>query len=229
MTKTYESTCVRCHVRKAVDQFPKGEGGRHKRICAECMSQADGLKRCTACKEAKARDQFHKQGNAPDGLSYNCKDCVNENSRAWETANKERRAARSAAWYQENRDRQRAWHKAQNQARKRDVIIRYGGVCACCGEANIGFLILDHVNNDGAEHRKSLGHGKSSSKIYRWAQINGYPDVLQVLCMNCNCGKQWNGGVCPHEEERNGRGSPEAGPAEEPSDGGRRHTHNPGA
>lgn len=34
--------------------------------------------------------------------------------------------------------------------------------------------------------------------MYRWAILNGFPDELQLLCFNCNCGRQRNGGVCPH-------------------------------
>ena len=29
--------------------------------------------------------------------------------------------------------------------------------CACCNEAMIEFLSVDHINNDGAKHRKNLG------------------------------------------------------------------------
>jgi hypothetical protein len=38
---------------------------------------------------------------------------------------------------------------------REDVIAAYGGRCACCGEFERDFLTLDHVNNDGAEHRRS--------------------------------------------------------------------------
>lgn len=69
------------------------------------------------------------------------------------------------------------------------------------------FLSLDHVNNDGANHRRSLGYingnGKgASSKIWKWLRDNSYPSGFQVLCMNCNHGKARNGGICPHEAQR---------------------------
>jgi hypothetical protein len=47
--------------------------------------------------------------------------------------------------------------------RKYRVLSHYSNgvpVCACCGESLIGFLTLDHINGDGAQHRKALGiHG----------------------------------------------------------------------
>ena len=27
-----------------------------------------------------------------------------------------------------------------------------------------------------------------------------FPDFLQILCFNCNCGRNRNGGICPHME-----------------------------
>jgi hypothetical protein len=71
----------------------------------------------------------------------------------------------------------------------------YGGKCACCGEDDIRFLSLDHVNNDGSEHRKTL----RDNQILANAVANYQPDKYQILCYNCNCGRSSNGGVCPHK------------------------------
>lgn len=87
---------------------------------------------------------------------------------------------------------------------KMTVLKAYGGdppKCACCGEDNIGFLTLDHVNNDGYKHKRR--HGKpAESSIFAYRRLirEGFPNdpPLQVLCCNCNCGKQRNGGICPH-------------------------------
>jgi hypothetical protein len=79
-----------------------------------------------------------------------------------------------------------------------EVIKAYGGVCVCCGETTLGFLTLDHVNGGGNKHRKEMGGGGYNT--YKWAKDNGYPDMLQVMCANCNLGRHWNGGICPHKE-----------------------------
>ncbi|MFA5706889.1 MAG: HNH endonuclease [Candidatus Neomarinimicrobiota bacterium] len=83
---------------------------------------------------------------------------------------------------------------AKTRRRKR-VLAAYGGKCACCGETEWKFLSLDHVDNDGAEHRRKIGQ----SRIYEWAEDNGYPDNLQLLCYNCNMAKAFYG-KCPHQE-----------------------------
>ena len=68
--------------------------------------------------------------------------------------------------------------------------------CMCCGETNIGFLTIDHTNG-GDKHRKEIGIG-GGSQMYKWLKDHQYPSGFQVLCYNCNCGRQTNGGSCPH-------------------------------
>lgn len=85
------------------------------------------------------------------------------------------------------------------QARLRiEVICAYGGRCTCpsCPETNNKFLTLDHVDNDGNQHRSTSG----ASHIWRWAKNNGFPKTLRLMCANCNLGRSWNGGKCPHQE-----------------------------
>jgi hypothetical protein len=115
--------------------------------------------------------------------------------------NQERYIERRRTYYEANRERIRQYYASKHRSRKVRVLLAYGGVCVCCGERNLGLLTLDHRNGDGAEHRKALGHGKTSSRIYAWAEENGFPDVLQVMCWNCNSGRYHNGGVCPHKDE----------------------------
>lgn len=56
--------------------------------------------------------------------------------------------------------------RQSKQARRRrlraEVIAAYGGRCACCGEATPEFLSIDHVNNDGAQHRREINGGGST-------------------------------------------------------------------
>lgn len=159
-------------------------------------------KRCNTCSQSKPLSEYHRKGNAPDGLSYKCKACSREYGQRWLAANQVRRKASSDAWYAANKEKENLRRKARNLAIRREVIEAYGGKCSCCGEDNLGFLTLDHVNNDGAEHRKALGVGRCSTRVYQWAKSNGYPDTLRVQCANCNCGRQWNGGTCPHKDDK---------------------------
>jgi hypothetical protein len=58
------------------------------------------------------------------------------------------------------------------------------------------FLTVDHINNDGAEHRRKIGAGICS--LYWWLKKNHFPDGFQILCYNCNGARARNNGVCPH-------------------------------
>ena len=81
---------------------------------------------------------------------------------------------------------------------KKQAIEGYGSKCACCGETEIIFLTIDHVNGKGAEHRRENGiHAGAST--YRFVINNNFPKEFQVLCWNCNTGRYINGGVCPHK------------------------------
>ncbi len=88
---------------------------------------------------------------------------------------------------------------AENRERlKEDVYNAYGGyVCACCRETTRVFLTIDHVNNDGNEHRKSVGGG--TRNVFCWIRRNNFPPGFQVLCRNCNWAKHLLG-RCPHQQ-----------------------------
>ena len=104
-------------------------------------------------------------------------------------------AARTAEWRAKNRERALEAQRKVNADRKRRVYEAYGGFkCACCGETEEAFLSIDHVNNDGAEHRRQVDR----RGLYKWLEKQGFPPGYQVLCMNCNFGKARSGGVCPH-------------------------------
>jgi hypothetical protein len=82
------------------------------------------------------------------------------------------------------------------------ILDHYGRSCACCGEPREAFLTLDHINNDGSAQRK-----QSSSTAWRFTmarralKTGQWPADLQTLCFNCNCGRERNGGVCPHQDD----------------------------
>ncbi|MEV5468309.1 hypothetical protein AB0N37_22185 [Streptomyces griseoincarnatus] len=80
---------------------------------------------------------------------------------------------------------------------KTAVINAYGGRCACCEESLLPLLCIDHIGGGGIQHRKSLGVSGGAG-FNRWLRDQGFPSGFQVLCWNCNDGKSWNGGTCPH-------------------------------
>lgn len=67
--------------------------------------------------------------------------------------------------------------------------------CACCGEKEIKFLALDHIEGGGTKHRLALN--LRGSRMTIWLMQQGYPSGYQVLCHNCNMAKGFYG-KCPH-------------------------------
>lgn len=126
------------------------------------------MKACGRCKEVKDLSEYYPRGIIrTDPMSY-CKSCVSEDGRI------------------------------RNKKLKLDAFEHYGGCrCVCCGVTDEVFLALDHVDNDGAKHRKQIGTGNT---FYGWLRRMNYPKDLnlQVLCHNCNIAKEIDG-VCPHK------------------------------
>jgi hypothetical protein len=88
-----------------------------------------------------------------------------------------------------------------HQKLRDEVFEAYGGYkCKCCGEARREFLQIDHVNNDGAAHRREIKRTGSSS-LYYWLKFNGFPPGFQPLCANCNYAKA-HYGYCPHQPDK---------------------------
>ena len=79
----------------------------------------------------------------------------------------------------------------------------YGQIhCIHCGEANIDFLTIDHIN--GTKVWKERGGDKKASPLCAWLIRNDFPDGFQVLCWN------WNQIKTKKENEINRSVSPDA-------------------
>jgi hypothetical protein len=105
-------------------------------------------------------------------------------------------------WRRNNPERARERTRRHRRKVKRQAIVAYGGKCACCGLDDYPFLSIDHINNDGAAHRKREKVG--SGRIFAWLKKHNYPAGFQVLCFNCNLAKQHYGGECPHQTRLRG-------------------------
>lgn len=103
------------------------------------------------------------------------------------------------SWAVRNKLKRTKQRREEVRQRKLFVMQHYSKlnpVCACCNERNLDFLTIDHIQNNGAKHRKidKIGH------LYIWLIKNKFPRGFQVLCWNCNLGKAKNPyNVCPHE------------------------------
>jgi hypothetical protein len=84
---------------------------------------------------------------------------------------------------------------ADNRKARDRVFEAYGWVCACCGEDRYEFLQVDHINGDGADHRRRVVAHRPKKDGGALASLrdiikNGFPkDLVQILCANCNRAK----------------------------------------
>lgn len=170
------------------------------------------MRTCTKCGETKPVGEFSKKHYPwnEDGkvLQGQCKECRNAYFREYRSRDREKyrvlsldRYHRKVAEDPSYRGLLSSRKKSRDDRNKHDAFMAYGGyVCSCCGETEVMFLSIDHVNNDGYSMRKTHGH---SGRFYSWLKRNEYPSGFQILCMNCQTGKARNNGVCPHQERRN--------------------------
>ena len=94
-------------------------------------------------------------------------------------------------------------NRERNLRQKVKVINHYSNGtmgCECCAIDGLTFLTIDHINNDGAAHRREIG--KSGRQIYDWIVNNNFPPGFRVLCWNCNSSRHINHGVCEHQISR---------------------------
>ena len=76
------------------------------------------------------------------------------------------------------------YDKKKRDTLKQRIFDHYGHECAYCRSTEN--LEIDHVNGDGAEHRRQVGHGNN---FYRSIVKDGFPNTYQTLCSKCNRAK----------------------------------------
>jgi hypothetical protein len=86
------------------------------------------------------------------------------------------------------RKRTAANGKKRAEALKLEILKHYGGKCVFCEEYRPIFLTIDHIDGNGAEHRRKEKIN-TGSKTYRWLKKNKFPKGFQVACFNCNAAK----------------------------------------
>jgi hypothetical protein len=71
--------------------------------------------------------------------------------------------------------------------------------CVCCGESEMQFLTIDHINGGGRAECEKLG--RIGVTFYAWLINQGFPPGYQTLCMNCNFARG-HYGMCPHQKPK---------------------------
>lgn len=163
-------------------------------------------RKCKKCKKLKDVSLFIK--SSKEGwIRYTCKRCYADICKEKNRKIKENNPIK----YQEILKKGRDYHyknreeklkyfiKWRNKIRA-EVISYYSNgkmKCACCGEKEITFLCIDHINGGGHQHILKLN--RRGVGFYTWLRKENYPKGYQVLCFNCNMGKSFLG-KCPHNK-----------------------------
>jgi len=73
--------------------------------------------------------------------------------------------------------------------------------CACCGESEQDFLVIDHIQGNGNEHRRAVFGTINAGgyRMHRWLVKQGFPQGFQLLCSNCNSSRGKHG-ECIHKK-----------------------------
>ena len=112
----------------------------------------------------------------------------------WYAKHREEKIAKVGAYQKGDRRKRSDYERSRHHRKRQEVFDHYGNKCECCGETEPMFLTVDHINGGGKKHGKKVGN------MYVWLASTGYPEGFRLLCMNCNFGRERNGGVCPHKE-----------------------------
>lgn len=183
----------------------------------------------TDLKKQKAKERARKwyYDNLEKAKQYrkldyqNKKEVYKARRKKWWQENQEKNKQNCKAYYQKHKlelnKKNREWaknnrkkiitqkigyHNRTYQAKRSEVLMYYGNgkiACVCCGECEKRFMTIDHINNDGKEHRKKVRPGN----LYAWLIRNKFPNGFQTLCFNCNSGRSLNKGICPHKQIEN--------------------------
>jgi len=164
------------------------------------------IKSCTKCRQDKSIESFTKDKTKADGLRPSCREC--DKSYYWHGGGRER----SKSFREQYPEKQKVYRdkgylknrekliRVQGERREKLKVIVYdaygGAICACCGETNMGFLSIDHINGITLTERALQ---MKSGSIYMWLKKHDYPEGYQILCFNCNLGRARNKGICPHK------------------------------
>ena len=178
--KAYNRSYGREYAQQRVQDKPPG-------VCSvgTCNNKTDGVHKKCAHHLQYMRD-YKEQYRAQPKPKGQCSvaDCTNEARPGLKMC--ERCAARGAV------SQKKRYPQISQRAQqiKTEVMAAYGGACQCCGERQLEFLTIDHI--DGREDRKHMGVG-----LYRWLKANNYPEGFRALCMTCNY-TLGHHGYCPH-------------------------------
>jgi hypothetical protein len=128
-----------------------------------------------------------------------CRDCKRQYDRERYPKNKSAMMARSQIWREGHPDAVHVIQRRYADKIKRLVIAHYSNGKMICSGLNgesckfgcddLRCLTIDHINDNGAKHRKSIR--VTGSAFYKWLIRRNFPSDYQVLCFNCQWVKEF--------------------------------------
>lgn len=172
--------CSKCGIEKPLGKFYMN--GKYRRsVCGACFLASQKQ----YCKDNKEKCKIRRKNRY---IKNRLKVA------AYYAVNKKRIRAYYKTYYKTKQKQLRVAYKKWHNAIKEEVFNAYGNRCVCCGETKKEFLTIDHINNDGREHREKVG----AQGVYLDIKKQGFPkDKYRILCMNCNHSLGIHG-YCPH-------------------------------
>ncbi len=165
------------------------------------------LKRCSHCGVEKLPSEFSGNRSRPDALDLQCRVCICERMHLKREGHLARGCCADCGQPRDCLASRRYCSKCGRRAgekstvgsriRRLRVLVAYSDPkprCSCCGEDEVRFLTLDHLENGGRAHRRLRG----TQGVYLDLVRTGFPPGFQVLCFNCNLARGFYG-ACPHE------------------------------
>ena len=157
-------------------------------------------KKCSNCKNVFPLEEFYSAKDTLDKKGSWCKECHRKAGivryKKTTVEDKVRLKKYAKEWRENNREQYRYLSRISHERRRLRVLKHYGGEvpqCKCCGEKEIKFLSIDHINGGGLKHLRKIGRGS----LMGWIIKKKYPKGFQILCHNCNFSKG-HYGMCPH-------------------------------
>ena len=120
------------------------------------------IKKCPICRTLKDITKFYKDKSRKGGISRICKNCSNE--------------------YHIKRYLERKMIVINHYTQGKNTCMWYEG----CNISDPDMLAIDHINNDGAKHRRKTG----KVNVPQWIIKNNFPEGFQILCHNHNYKKE---------------------------------------
>lgn len=140
---------------------------------------------CSKCKQSKQLESYHKKGGTRDGLRNECKECKKQYDIQYQITHQ----VKYQQYRNSHKEKSKEYQKQYNTRLKNLVFQHYENQCTGCRIKDTRLLQIDHINNDGAEHRRQLSpktRGSSGAYFYLWIIKNNFPTNLQLLCANCH-------------------------------------------